>query len=484
MLIFTAVIVALLWLCQVVFFEDIYKSIRIREVESGAADIVDALGTNNRGSVIEEAAAEHGYCISVLQTSVGGTISPVYTNHQDRDCIIHSIDRSSFRSIYESTRKNGGKLLQRYTANPARREYYGDSGIFGGDRIPKSGVALVEGIIYSEIAEDLNGNSTLVLVNATISPVESTVRSMRSLLTFITAILVVFAVVLATVISHMVSNPIRKLTASAKRLASGDYDTHFPSTGYREARELSEALNFAQNELSRVDEVRRELIANVSHDLRTPLTMISGYGEVMRDIPGENTPENVQIIIDEANRLTELVNDVLDISHIESGLGKNEKTHFILTDTVKEALERFAKLCRKSGYNIEFYCDGDVTVYADRRRIVQALYNLVGNAINHIGEDKLVKVTQQTFANTVRISVSDTGEGIPKDKLPLIWDRYYKVDSVHKREIVGTGLGLSIVKNVMDMNGGKCGVFSEEGVGSTFYIELPTDIEKGKSDIL
>lgn len=122
------------------------------------------------------------------------------------------------------------------------------------------------------------------------------------------------ALIFAAIMSKKVSKPIIKINESAKELAKGNVAVHFDGEGYREITELNDTLNYAAEELSKVENLRRELIANVSHDLRTPLTMITGYAEVMRDIPGENTPENVQIIIDEANRLTSLVNDMLDIS--------------------------------------------------------------------------------------------------------------------------------------------------------------------------
>lgn len=477
LIIFISIIVVILWLCQVVFFEDIYKSTRTHEVTAGASRISNAIKKKDGASIVDEVSKKYNYCITVYQLNKIGNISPIYVNHRENGCVIHSIDRSTVKELYDYAENNGGSRILKYKFDSEKRKYYGlNVSIYGENEIPESSKGLREGIIYSGITTDYNGYYSLILIDAIISPVQSTVNTLRTMLYVITAFVVIMALLLAILISVRVSTPIQKLTQSAERLAKGDYDTHFPGTGYREAKKLSDTLNFAQKELSRVDEVRKELIANVSHDLRTPLTMISGYAEVIRDIPDENTPENIQIIIDEASRLKELVNDVLDISQIDSELGANKMIPFALNETVREVLERFTKLCQRDGYRIEFICDGEVNVVADRHRIVQALYNLVGNAINHVGDDMLVRVTQQTYNNWVRISVSDNGEGIPADKLPLIWDRYYKIDKVHKRSVVGTGLGLSIVKKVMDLNGGRCGVYSKEGVGTTFYIELPVKL--------
>ena len=255
-------------------------------------------------------------------------------------------------------------------------------------------------------------------------------------------------------------------------MAKGKYDITFPNNGYREIAELGDTLNYAATELSKTEELRRELIANVSHDLRTPLTMITGYGEVMRDLPGENTPENVQIIIDEAKRLTDLVNDMLDISKLQSGTQTLKLERFSLTETIQDTMLRYHKLTEHDGYQISFLYRENVFVTADQLRISQVVYNLINNAIVYTGEDKKIEVSQTVYDDKVRISVTDTGEGIEQDMLPLIWDRYYKVDKTHKRAVVGTGLGLSIVKSTVELHGGTCGVTSQKGVGSTFWFEL------------
>ena len=279
-------------------------------------------------------------------------------------------------------------------------------------------------------------------------------------------------VFIAIVAARKISKPITDTTKSALKLANKDYDVQFNSTGYLEVTELNNTLNYAATELKKVDSLQRELIANISHDLRTPLTMITGYGEVMRDLPGENTPENIQIIIDEANRLNMLVTDLLDISKLQSGATKINREVFSITTLIKEMFQRYNKLKEQEGYTLDFEYDEDIYVNADYSKISQVIYNLVNNAINYSRTDKHIIVRQSRKDKNVLIEVIDHGEGIDQEHLENIWDRYYKVDKEHKSSVVGTGLGLSIVKNVLDRHNAHYGVKSVVGEGSNFWFEL------------
>ena len=207
----------------------------------------------------------------------------------------------------------------------------------------------------------------------------------------------------------------------------------------------------AADELSQVEHLQQELIANISHDLRTPLTMIGGYAEVMRDIPGENTPENMQIIIDETSRLSSLVTELLDFSKLQAGTLKMESSVFSLTQAVTAILTRYNKLKEQEGYQILFEPAEECNVYADEGRIGQVIYNLINNALTYTGPDKTVTVTQTVEGDQVRIAVHDSGQGIPQEELPLIWNRYYRSKENHKRAIQGSGLGLSIVRSILEL---------------------------------
>jgi len=317
-----------------------------------------------------------------------------------------------------------------------------------------------------------DGSRISLTFYAMITPVDATVSTLQMQLVIITVIMVLLATMLAIIISKHISNPIEQTNKSAKMLAKGNYETEFHARGFLEIKELADTLNTAAAELSKVERIRRELIANISHDLRTPLAFIYSYAEMMHDFPDEVTPEQSQIIMDEAKRLTSLVNDMLDISSIESGAEKLNKTYYNLTESLRNTVERVGELVKKDGYRLNFQHDQDVWLSADEVKITQAFYNLLLNAITHSGDDKTVIVQQHASADAVQIEVIDHGEGIDQKDLTYIWERYYKVDKKHKRPLMGTGLGLSIVKKIVEMHGGSYGVESEAGKGSVFWFRL------------
>ena len=330
----------------------------------------------------------------------------------------------------------------------------------------------VQNMVYTDIINLQDGSECFLIVTSSITPLTNTVEIVRDQLAIVSVVFVLLAVIISLYASYRIAKPISKTNTAAKELAKKNYDVDFNARGYLEVEELNETLNYAKTELAATEKLQKELIANISHDLRTPLTMITGYGEVMRDLPGENTPENIQIIIDEATRLSTLVNDLLDLSKIQSGSIQPEKSEFCLTDSIKNIFTRYAKLKEQDGYNILFESDEDVYIFADELKISQVIYNLVNNAVNYVGEDKTVIVTQKVNGKKVLIEVTDHGDGIPPEKLEYIWDRYYKVDKEHKRGVIGTGLGLSIVKGILDSHKARYGVRSTLGKGSTFWFEL------------
>lgn len=465
---FVCFLIILLWLFQVVFLDEFYRSIKTKGIKSAAATIARNIDSPDLLDICAKVSTEDDLCIRIIDSN--GTEICAYD--MMRNCLIHRMSDVDLYRYLQKAQKNGGSTLQLFSITDALTSSHDELFSNTDTEIPDDAM---QSLVYVKLAKSANGRTVMIMLNAAISPVSSTVDTLRVQLIVVTAILLVAALLLALFISRKISRPIIKINQSAKKIAQGDYDITFEGKGYLEISELNDTLNYAVRELSKVERLRRELIANVSHDLRTPLTMITGYSEVMRDIPDENTPENIQIVIDESVRLTSLVNDLLDISRLQSGKQQLVCKRFCLTQEIKNTLTRYQKLIEQEGYHITFTCDQDAYIYADPIKVTQVVYNLINNAITYTGDDQRIDVVQKIQDGRVRIEIYDTGEGIAEEDLPYIWDRYYKVDKEHKRASIGTGLGLSIVKNVLDIHHASYGVESELGHGSCFWFEFPLD---------
>ena len=463
---FVTIILVILWVFQIVFLNDFYRNIKIATLKNTAIKVAENINNPDLQPILTDISREDD--ISIIVGDASGTIK--CSSHVLAESIIRNISFLQYNTIYNATKDKGGTYFEILDDKHTISNVYGER-IYE-ERNSKNRSVM----IYTKLVKTFDGKDEMILLNSIITPVDSTVSTLRVQLIYITIIMIILALILAFWISRRVSKPIANINKSAKLLAKGEYEVEFEGLGYREIIELKDTLNYAAKELSKVENLRRELIANISHDLRTPLTMISGYSEVMRDIPNENTPENVQVIIDETRRLTTLVNDVLDMSKFESGQQILNLTRFNLTEVIRQTLKRYSKLIGKDGYELKFFYNEDVFVVADEVRLSQVIYNLLNNAITYTGEDKKVTINQIVNEQTIRIEIADTGDGIEPDKLENIWDRYYKISGNHKRAQVGTGLGLSIVKSVLDMHKASYGVRSELSVGSTFWFELPSGV--------
>lgn len=411
---FCALLMVILWLFQTVLLTDMYKFIRTREMEQAITLVEENIDSETLSAILYD--LEQNKEIMVAQTH---EFSPP---------------------------------PKQVDANRNRRQ--------------------PETITQTKTIQKQDGTSVSMTFYAIITPVNATVSTLQMQLYLITGIMLLCAVVLAVIIARRISKPIEQINKSAKLLATGNYDIQCRGHGFLEIKELSDTLNTAAAELSKVEALRRELMANISHDLRTPLALIYSYAEMMHDFPAEITPAQTQTIMDETQRLTSLVGDVLDVSRLETGTMELRKTTYNLTESLRGSIERTAVLVKNDGYTLCLEAAEDAYVHADEIKITQAFYNLLINAIHYSPTDRDIQVRQHIADGFVTIAVMDHGEGIAPENLPYIWDRYYKVDKKHRRSVTGTGLGLSIVKKILDLHGGRYGVDSTQGKGSTFWFSL------------
>ena len=345
----------------------------------------------------------------------------------------------------------------------------GDYAVYEGDGV----------YVYAAKVELYKGVESYLYVGKSLDLIETVSARMSSRVVLTSIFVFVLSFAVTSAVSGWFTNPITEMTKKARRLAQGSFDVDFNSGEIygKELVDLAEALNYARDELSKTDRMQKDLIANVSHDFKTPLTMIKGYASMIMEISGdvpEKRNKHAQVIVDEADRLASLVNDVLDLSKISSGIEEVKVAVFDISAYVEETLGRFDYLKETQGYRFVVDIDEDMYTRGDEIKLGQVLYNLIGNAVNYTGDDKMVYVRlKKESVNVCRFSVTDTGKGIKPEKIPAIWDRYYRSAETHKRPVRGTGLGLSIVKTILERHGFVFGVDSEVGKGSTFYVLFP-----------
>lgn len=439
---FCLLLLIILWLFQTVFLNDFYRYIRVREIRNNADVIISHIQSDYIYNIVMRLSEDSDFSANIVDMDGVSLLSRALTRNQSEGMghISDAID-------------NGG-------------EFYVFSMVPPSPKIPET-MHYTENLIYVRITDEW-----VVIISAVVSPVAATVTTLRYQLYMVSGIMLVLAIILAVIISKRISKPIEEISHSTLDLAKGNYDTRFSEKGFYEIAVLSKNLNVAATELGKTETLRRELLANVSHDLRTPLSLIYSHGEMMRDFPNDINQDQIDVILNEAKRLTTLVNDVLDISKLEAGMEQLNCTYFNLTENIKIAVEQMNELLKNQKYDISFSYDIDITIEADETKINSAFYNLLVNAVNYSGLERKLSITQTTTEAFVKISVADSGDGISETDLPFIWDRYYKSTTAHKRAVTGTGLGLSIVKKIIELHNGRYGVISEVGKGSTFWIEL------------
>ena len=321
-----------------------------------------------------------------------------------------------------------------------------------------------------------NGTDNILCIIAPLYPDQVTVRILRDMLIYISFIVLIVSLLLAFALSVRITSPIEKLTRSAMELSNGKHDVYFDGAGFTETKELARALNKASYEMEKTDFYQREIIANVSHDLKTPLTMIRSYAEKIMDITGDNPEKrnaDLNVIISETEHLNKLVTDMLSVSNLQSNNVQMNMETFDLVQAAKSVYESFQVL-ESDGFEIHFHPCKAAYVVGDRTRLTQVMTNFVSNAVKYSGDNKYIDIRLSRSNRKVTFHCIDHGVGIPAEEIGHVWDKYYRTSANHERGIEGTGLGLAIVKGLLNLHGARYGVESEEGKGSDFWFEMDT----------
>lgn len=275
--------------------------------------------------------------------------------------------------------------------------------------------------------------------------------------------------------TEMVYQPLKKITYATEQYASGNMHYEFQVDSEDEIGYLAACLSYMASQIAGAEDDQKKFVANVSHDFRSPLTSIRGYLEAMIDgtIPPEMHEKYLGIVLNETERLTKLTNSLLMLNNLNTKGMLLDRTDFEINRVIRNTAASFEGTCRKKTIAIELVLTGDeMFVNADEGKIQQVLYNLIDNAIKFSHHDSVIRVETSLKKNKLFVSVKDTGIGIPKEDLKLIWDRFYKSDLSRGKDKKGTGLGLSIVKEIISSHDEHINVISTEGVGTEFIFSL------------
>lgn len=451
---FAILIFIVLWFMQVIFLQSYYSSMKKSEIIKISDEIEEEYFKGNYSDKIDKIAYKNATYVFLFDTK--GNIK--YTSAGE------SVNGLNIQSINRPISFNIDEIIKKMISSPNGKMSY----TLKLDRFK------TEIFVYGRILED---KDTCLVMVTSIDPIDSTTNVLKSQLVYVTIIALIISSVVSIFLSRRISHPLQEMTKTAKKLAKGNYEVNFEKSDYVEIDELADTLNYTTKKLKETDEVRKELIANVSHDLKTPLTMIKAYSEMIRDLSGENKEkreEHLNVIIEETDRLTRLVTDMMDLSKIESGFTTLTKVDFNLSEVVKKIVSGF-DIIQDENCSIKVDMPNEAFVLADKTKIEQVVYNLVANAINHSGEKKDIRIKIVSAGKRYKFLVEDNGPGIKKEDLPNIWNRYYKTSDTYKRANSGSGLGLSIVKNILNKHNSNFGADSVVGKGTIFYF----DLEKG-----
>ena len=464
-MLFTAVIFTVLWLLQTVFLQSFYNGMVIRNTISAAGKITSF--DSSMTEKLDEISRDN----SLL----------VYVTDNDGN-MLYSADEYK-KGHHSSNDNNENGSLGQIKGNKGHKE-----GHFHYRELPDNFIEFLESLSSSDSGEaevktdqmyfygkyiDYGDDKAILYLGTNLNAVGSTAHIIQSQLLIVTFLSIAVGFVLALFISRNFSRPISQLNKKAHELGndqgSADYHKGFCS----ELDELNETLDKTDDKLKQNKEFQNELLANVSHDLRTPLTMIKGYAEMIQDISREDEQqcaEDVAVIVREADRLTALVGEILEYSELQMKDTEDIMSDCDLSEIVGTVTDSFESLFSKDGYIFDRSIAENIHVCGNASRLTRAVYNLIDNALRHIGADKWIGVTLKVENGKAVIEIADHGDGIAPDELERIWDKYY---TNRQRDGKGvSGLGLAIVKQTIGQHGGMCSAVSEVGKGCTFRLEL------------
>ncbi|MEA4853320.1 MAG: ATP-binding protein [Christensenella sp.] len=314
-----------------------------------------------------------------------------------------------------------------------------------------------------------------VFVHKKISEMDAQMMTVYRQIVLAAGISAGLGIILTYVFSRYMLRPLVVVNAGVKQLAKGHFDIQLSVSSRDELGQLADTFNTVAQELQKYQATRESLVANVSHELRSPLTSMQGLLQAVLDgtVPPEEAPHYLGVVLDETKRLGLLISDMLDLAKIESGQFPMQMEKLDLAELIRRILITFESKIDAKHLEVEAALpDRKLWVYGDENRLAQVLHNILENAIKFAGEDGKLRIATREDGDTVFVSINNSGDPIAKEDIPYLFDRFFKTDKSHSRTKEGTGIGLSIVKNILKEHGQKIWVTSGKEEGTTFTFTL------------
>ncbi|MBW9213049.1 MULTISPECIES: cell wall metabolism sensor histidine kinase WalK [Terrabacteria group] len=446
MLFFIGSLLLILVLFQFILLKPMYEGYRLNLLANQSKMVANAYLSGNLEKTIQDLGKQGGTCIRV----VSATSDQMYGS---KACLLSDLSNSETMALQKNALLNHGHYAYHHLF-----QISGSSQTF-------------QGVIDVRVLVD-GKDVVMAMVYDVITPISATRQTLITQIWIIGFFLFLMILAITILIRQRVAKPLIEMNQAAKELGKGVYPSEKVKPNYREVQELNQTLSQAALDIQKADRAKRDLLANVSHDLKTPLTMISGYGELMQDIPTEKTAENLQIIIDEANHLNLFVNDLLDLSRLndQQVLVQAEKRDLI--QELKPLVHQYEVYAKKENRRFETSLLEHYEYETDYKLLIQVIQNFLSNAFHYTESGDAIYLELIEKDRGYRLQVRDSGIGIEEKDLKNIFDRYYKIKQEHRRSAYGSGIGLSIAKQNLDLLKLRYGVISKIGEGSTFWIDL------------
>lgn len=353
---------------------------------------------------------------------------------------------------------------------------------------------------YLECWGYFSDNNTIFIMSTPLESIRESVQLSNRFLAYVGIVTLILSSIIVSFTTKKITSPIMKLADISERMSALDFEAKYEGGAPDEIGILGNSMNIlsdklketigelktANNELQKdlekkiqVDEMRKDFIANVSHELKTPIALIQGYAEGLMEGMAEE-PESRDyycgVIMDEANKMNQMVRQLLTLTALEFGKDQIALERFDLVELVQGVLSSASILIQQKEAKIQFAAEEPIYVWADEFKIEEVVTNYISNALHHLDGERIIRIIIEELGNTVKVTVGNTGANIPEEDLPNIWTKFYKVDKARTREYGGSGIGLSIVKAIMDSHHREYGVRNvEDGVEFWFTLDSRDD---------